>query len=170
MIDYRVRRRGYILFFLIILHGAQAFSQQLSHQVIVPAASVIYKNGISYSQTIGEAAVEIISSPDYILTQGFQQPRIRLIPGKPDGTGVKAYPNPATSYVYIELFGERARSFRIIIMSINGTTLHSEEISYDGPYWDIRDISVSGLASGLYFVQVTSKDGAILRSFKIEKM
>jgi hypothetical protein len=160
-----------ILIALIILSGKQALSQQLSQQVLSPAAVVIYCSGISYSQTVGETAVEIFSSADYVLTQGFQQPRINKLPGDPpQGYGVKVYPNPAREYFYVELYGETGKTMQITVTNLSGTTLYSAEESFTGKYWNIHEIPVSGFSTGLYFIQVISKDKTIRRSFKIEKL
>jgi len=166
-----VIRRGKILLLLILFSGTNAFAQQLSHQVLLPAAGVVSTVGINYSQTIGETAVTLISSADYILTQGFQQPGIKLIPEDPPlGNGVKAYPNPVVDYLTIELFGETLRSFRVTVININGTIVYTEDLSFMKKYWYKLEIPVSGLANGIYFVRVVSTDGFIGRSFKIEKM
>jgi hypothetical protein len=163
--------RGKILLFLIIFSEATVFTQQLSHQVLLPAAGVIYTGGMSYSQTIGETAVEMISSTDFILTQGFQQPGLKFLPGtQPQGNGVKAYPNPAIDFVNIELFGESERSFRITVSNLSGTIVFSEDLHFTEKYWHLEEIPVGHLTRGLYFIQVISRDGAIIRSFKIEKM
>jgi hypothetical protein len=163
--------KGKILLVLIFLSGKLALSQQLSHQVLLPAAGVIYASGISYSQTIGETAVEIFESSEYILTQGFQQPIMNILPGDPpQGYGVKAYPNPATEYFYIELFGETGKTLQISVTNLSGTNVYASEISFPEKYWNIHEIPVSDFATGLYFIQVISKDGTIRRSFKIEKL
>jgi len=50
---------------------------------------VIYTEGYHYSQTIGESAIELLTTSDYDLTQGFQQPRLKMLPGKmPPGAGI----------------------------------------------------------------------------------
>jgi hypothetical protein len=163
--------KGKILLGLIFLSGELALSQQLSHQVLLPAAGVIYTSGISYSQTIGETAVEIFGSADYVLTQGFQQPRMSMLTGDPpQGYGVKAYPNPAKEYFYIELFGETGKSFQITVSNLSGTIIYSTDVSFPEKYWTIHEIPVSDFAAGLYFIQVISKDRTIRRSFKIEKL
>jgi hypothetical protein len=159
------------LLIVLILSGKLVLSQQLSHQVMLPAAGVIYSSGISYSQTVGETSVEIFSSTDYLLTQGFQQPRMLMLPGDPPkGMGVKVYPNPAVDFLNIELFGELGKNLRITVTNISGTIVYSNELSFREKYWYIENIPVSGFATGLYFVQVNSSDGTLRRSFKIEKM
>jgi hypothetical protein len=159
------------LLLVLLLSGRLLLSQQLSHQVMLPAAGVIYSSGISYSQTVGETAVEIFSSTDYLLTQGFQQPRMVMLPGvPPKGTGVKAYPNPAVDFLNLELFGEFGKNLRITLTNISGTVVYSTDVSFAEKYWYIQEIPISGFSTGLYFVQVISSDGTLRRSFKIEKL
>lgn len=151
--------------------GASLFSQQLSHQVLVPLAGVTTVGAIEYSQTIGETAVEIFSSADLILTQGFQQPRMIFSIGTPPlGNGVKVYPNPVTDFVNVELFGDVSRSFRIEIISITGSILITEKMVFTDSFWQIRHYPVDQLIKGLYFVRIVSEDGVINRTFKIDKM
>jgi hypothetical protein len=169
--DDQLRVKGTILSLSILFFCTDGFSQQLSQWVFLPAAGVIYKSGVTYSQTIGETAVQMFTSPDYILTQGFQQPRVKKIRlTQPEGTGVNAYPNPVTEYVNIELFGETGRSFRIMVFNTSGIKVYSKDLSFGSKYWYIHEIIVSGLLSGLYFIHVFSLDGVIRRSFKIEKI
>jgi hypothetical protein len=163
--------KGKIIIIIALFLETNVFAQELSHQVMLPAAGAIYTSAISYSQTVGETAVEIFTSSDHALTQGFQQPRITFIPGeRPQGSGVKAFPNPATNFINIELFGESGKTFRINVSNISGTSVYTSEVSFSEKFWYIHEIPVSNFKTGLYFVQVISLDGAIRRSFKIEKL
>jgi len=170
-LDNHAMERSKILILLLLFTVSDAYSQQLSNQVFLPAAGVSYKGGISYSQTMGETAVELVSSTDYVLTQGFQQPRLKAtIIKEIDGNGVKVYPNPVIDYVDVELFGDKARTFIITIVNISGTIIHSDNLSFGEKFWHIQEIPVTNLVRGFYLVRVTSKDGVISRTFKIEKM
>jgi hypothetical protein len=161
--------------FLILLSllgsSSSAYSQQLSHQVLVPLAGVTTSGSFSYSQTIGETAVEIIQSTDYVFTQGFQQPCIKFTKeNPPPGNGVKVFPNPVTDFLNIELFGNISRSFRIEIINISGTVVISEKMGFIDMYWNTRQIPVERLSNGLYFVRIISDDGVVNRIFKIDKI
>jgi hypothetical protein len=159
-----------ILISLLFGFSGTLLSQQLSHQVLVPVAGVVFNQSVSYSQTIGETAVEIVSCSGFVFTQGFQQPGIKLSSERPPaGNGVKVYPNPATDVVKVELFGEISRAFRIELVNISGTIISSEKISFSGDFWHIRELPVKELVKGFYFVRVLSEDGIINRVFKIEK-
>jgi hypothetical protein len=164
-------KRARILMFLFTALECNLFSQTLSHQVLVPVAGVSSVGSINYSQTIGETAVEIFSCSDYVFTQGFQQPCIKFSKeNPPPGNGVKVYPNPVTDILNIELFGEKARIFRIELVNISGTIVKSEKMVFNGQFWDIQQISVDNISNGLYFVRIVSDDGIINRTFKIDKM
>jgi hypothetical protein len=143
----------------------------LSHQVLVPLAGVTTDSKVSYSQTVGETAVEIIGCSSYIFTQGFQQPGIWLSQkDPPPGTGVNVYPNPATDYVTIELFGESTRTFRIDIINITGTIVLTERKVFDGRFWYKEPQNIKNLIRGFYLIRISSEDGFMNRTFKIEKI
>jgi len=160
-----------VLILLLLFSSTIGFSQQLSHQVLVPAAGLAMAGVISYSQTIGETAVEIMGNAGFELTQGFQQPSIQISPGvAPTGTGVDVYPNPATDLVNVKFFGLDARKFTVDLINVTGTIVYSTTVSFITQYYHVEQIEVTNLKYGFYFVRITSDDGKINRVFKIEKM
>jgi hypothetical protein len=159
-----------LIIFLFTSWGI-VFSQELTHQVLVPVAGVSSNGSINYSQTIGETAVEIINCSEFVFTQGFQQPGIKLSrENPPPGNGVKVYPNPVTDYVTIELFGSVTREFRIEFFNISGTMLRVENLLLRDQYWHNQQYPVEKYTKGLFFIKITSEDGVINRTFKIEKL
>ena len=170
-IKHKMISRIRIVIIIFMVSWANVFSQHLSHQVLVPAAGIAISNSLSYSQTIGETAIEIISCSDYVFTQGFQQPAIEISQVIiPPGNGVEVYPNPAKDYIDIKLYGDVPRKFRIDIISITGRIVSSTTLSFIDSYFYIHKFDVDQLIRGLYYVKVQSMDGLISRSFKIEKM
>ncbi len=157
------------LFFLV--SWTNVFTQQLSHQVLVPLAGLYSDGNISYSQTVGETAVEIISCSDYIFTQGFQQPLVKVSSEThPEGNGIKIYPNPVTDYVTIELYGESARTFRIDFINLAGRVVRSSRVEFSDNFWFKEPQNIKNLISGFYLIRIKSEDGMINRTFKIEKI
>jgi hypothetical protein len=145
--------------------------QQLSHQVLVPAASVIQAGSVSYSQTVGEPVVEIISAAGFELTQGFQQPSVKVTAEEThQGTGVEVYPNPATDHLFVKMFGDGARKYTIDVINMAGVIVNTTKMEFITQYYYILQLDVARLTMGLYFVRVTSGDNLIKRIFKIEKM
>lgn len=165
-------KRGILGFFIIfIVYGNNIFSQHLSHQVLVPLAGIATDNKISYSQTVGETAVEVVGCVRYVFTQGFQQPGIKFTPEiPPPGTGVSVYPNPATDQITIELFGDLARTFRIEIINITGNIVLSFKREFFCSYWHFEQQNISNLIRGFYLVRIISDDRMINRTFRIEKI
>jgi len=162
--------KGFAALFFTLLACEVTFSQSISHQVLVPAAAVVLKSSINYGQTIGEPIVEIVAAYDKVLTQGFQQKRILKDPRINLGTGVKSYPNPANEYVKVEVWSEQARDLRISIINFQGALIYDNERKFSGPYEEIIEIDVSDYKRGMYFIRVISKDNAVYRTFKFEKM
>jgi len=54
-----------VLLLILLLSWTKGYPQQLSHQVLVPAAGLATSGEINYSQTIGETAVELIGSAGF---------------------------------------------------------------------------------------------------------
>jgi hypothetical protein len=143
----------------------------LSLQVLVPLAGLYSDGSISYSQTIGETAVEIISCSDYIFTQGFQQPLVKVSSEtRPEGNGIKIYPNPVTDFVTIELYGESAKTFRIDFINLAGRVVRSSRVEFSDNFWFKEPQNIKDLISGFYLIRIKSEDGMISRTFKIEKI
>jgi hypothetical protein len=160
-----------LLYFLLSGTITNLLSQTLSHQVIVPVAGLQSSGKVHYSQTIGEAAVEVFSSSEFVFTQGFQQPGLKYTKeNPPPGNGVKVYPNPVTDYVTIELFGTGSRSFLIDFFNISGTIIKTENLDFTDSYWYIQPFPVDRFSKGLFFIRIMSTDGIINRTFKIEKL
>ena len=125
-----------ILILFLLVSWTNVFSQQLSHQVLVPVAGLASGGSVNYSQTIGETAIVIVSCSDFLFTQGFQQPGIKISPEKPPaGSGVKVYPNPVTDYLTVELFGNESRTFRIELINFRGTIVFTDKKVLSDQFW-----------------------------------
>jgi hypothetical protein len=159
-----------VLVLFLLVSSTNIYSQQLDRQILVPVAGLASGGSVVYSQTVGETAITIVGSTDFLLTQGFQQPGIKLSPEKPPaGSGVKVYPNPVTDFLTIELFGNGTRTFRIEIINFNGTIVFTDKKVLSDQFWIKEPYNVENLIKGLYLVRIMSEDGIINQTFKIEK-
>jgi len=147
-----------------------AFSQEISHQVLVPAGGVISVSNIYMSQTLGESAIEIINSDDYALTQGFQQPSIIFKPDSFPGTNVLAYPSPVTDYLTIHFWSDKPRSFLVYMVNMYGTEVFRKRFDFTVPFSYMHYQDVTDLTPGLYLIRVESNDSYLKKTIKIEKM
>lgn len=160
-----------IIIVLLIVFCLDISAQELTQQVLLPVGAIVTTGNMHYSHSIGENAIEIFKTPDKDLTQGFQQPLIKFVKDiQPPGNGVKVYPNPATDFVNIEIFGERAQSFKLDIITITGTIIKTEQLSFVDAFWWVKRMPTDHLSRGLYFIRIVSQDGIINRTFKIDIM
>lgn len=170
-IKYNMIHGTKVLMLFLLVSWTNVYSQQLSHQVLVPVAGLASGVSVNYSQTIGETAIIIVRNSDFLLTQGFQQPGIRRLPENPPaGSGVKVYPNPVSDYLTIELFGTESRTFTIEIINFRGSIVFTERQVFTDQFWYKEPYHVENLIRGLYLVRIISEDGIINQSFKIEKI
>lgn len=171
--------KGFVTGVILAVTCSLSFSQkayELSHQVMVPAANLISSGGKYYQQTIGETAVEITVPAIYNLTQGFQQPRFIPAVALPprEGNGVDFFPNPLTesvNYIFkIRLYGVLGRSYYITITNLPGAVLYTRNLELSPDHDYILEVNLHNYTNGIYIARVTSADGVIRRSFKIEKL
>jgi peptidyl-prolyl cis-trans isomerase B (cyclophilin B) len=71
------------------------------------------------------------------------------------------YPNPSSDFIYLELE-------KISLFSVKIVDLLSENV-YSANKLNTKKINISSFKSGIYFVEVRSKDGKIIRTQKIVK-
>lgn len=156
---------------MLLISGTTCWAQQLTNQVLLPCAGLATAGVLEYSQSIGETAVELFAGSGFILTQGFQQPLYK-IPDLvvPDGTGVEVYPNPATEFINVKLFGDKARKIKIEVIAFDGTIRSTMSLDFLTSYYIVQQVEFANLTMGLYLVRISSDDGIINRIFKIEKM
>ena len=74
---------------------------------------------------------------------------------------VSLYPNPASTFINIEL--EDITATRVTILDMNGKILQSENILDNK-----TTINISNLVSGIYFMQITTDKGKV--SKKVVKL
>ena len=168
--------------FLMMLTGTMAIAQksyELSHQVLVTAASVEpTKSGISYQQTVGEAVVELTLPDIYVLSQGFQQPRFIVKSDYPvrEGDGVDFFPNPVTesaekpNILNIRMFGVLARHYYIIITNLPGAVVYADDMEFSPDHDVFHEVDLKHWTDGIYVARVWSSDGVIDRYFKVVKL
>jgi hypothetical protein len=170
--------KGLLTAMILAFVCSQAFSQELSHRVIVSGAGVDYINTgpVFYQHTVGEAMVQLVEADDIILTQGFQQPSIIQKPDVSEESGVRFYPNPVSkendirNTLTLELFTGAALpwSYEIVVVNVTGSVVYSEvlDISVDawstystGSFFFKRLIDMEAYSKGVYIVRVVRSDG-----------
>lgn len=153
--------------------GFAANAQTLERQVVASSGEYLTNPNINLtlSCTVGEPIVTTLEDIKLILTQGFQQPLENDILGAVDYTTadwhIKAYPNPFTDVVNVEISSDQASEFSINITNLLGQNFGGEYLAHHYPGKNVYQLNTSTLAQGLYVITVASKDGKLTKSFKI---
>ena len=156
--------RYFILAFYFVSFSGQ--SQTISKQVIGPGGQTFQNGNNKLSYTAGEVVVGAMTDEDgsYQLGNGYypsldlstlniESPELQL--------QVKVYPNPVSETIYITHPTERF--FELRITDISGKQILQTQHQKHQP------LSVQTLATGTYFVTVTTKDSKQTNTYKIIK-
>jgi len=79
---------------------------------------------------------------------------------------VSIYPNPAVNFLNVDLTGE-AQNINVNVMDVTGKIIYSDMINHNGGSQNYK-VSVSSLASGIYFLQLNTPTGELIRKFIVK--
>lgn len=75
-----------------------------------------------------------------------------------DETEINVYPNPATSFVNVEVTSDKAQQFNASVVDMMGKTVYVDQFNHDGGTGTYK-INVNNLAKGVYFLHLNSENG-----------
>lgn len=145
----------------------------LERQVIASSGEYLTSPSLSLSCTIGEPVVTTAVNVKLILTQGFQQPlesEITSVDFDMADWSIKAFPNPFNENVNIEIASDKSSDFMIGITNLIGQNLGMEFLANHYPGKNVYSLNTAHLTTGMYIITVSSKDGKLLKSFKLSKI
>lgn len=124
--------------------------------------------GGSASYTIGQMAYTLNSGTSGSVSQGVQQPyEILVLTGADErwdiGLTMKAYPNPTTNYLTLQLNNSELSGVTYQLTDMSGRLLESKRVESKE-----TTISMSHYTSSSYFLKVIQNNNAI-KTFKIIK-
>ncbi len=167
-----------ILFSLFVFCVLQnSYSQDLKQNVIASAGGISNTDKISLEWTLGEFAVETITTEKNLYTQGFHQPVLMVksfhSPPKPEsivgilsGYKILLAPNPAKSFVNVSVKAKENEKFSLALYDMSGKKILSKQVY--GTDFSVR-IEMGHLASGVYLMDVRNETGMTIQAFKIVK-
>lgn len=125
----------------------------------------------SISWTLGDIVISTLEGNNLILTQGFQQPpnlevSIRQHEIEWD---IYVYPNPFMNELNIQFELNDEKDFLMEIQDVTGRVLMQETYERVNS-GDLRFLSTSGLASGVYFLRILTRDYQQLKVHSISKL
>ncbi len=122
--------------------------------------------------TVGEPAIETVSTSSALYTQGFHQPALqvqRMSSGK-DVTALKnkilVYPNPATSVINLQLDKPSSSELVIWLMDEAGRQVLQNRLPANS---SSLSLNVSRLSRGAYILRITDVRESSQNDYKIIK-
>ena len=83
-----------------------------------------------------------------------------------DDTEINVYPNPATSFVNVEVISDKAQQFNASMVDMMGKTVYVDQINHDGGT-GMYKINVNNLAKGVYFLHLNSENGSTVQKIVV---
>lgn len=77
---------------------------------------------------------------------------------------IQVYPNPASSYVNVQVSTENAQQFKAEVVDMMGKTVYLDQFNHNGGE-EIYQVPVNNLAKGVYFLHLTSSTGSTIQKF-----
>lgn len=136
-------------------------------QEIVATGGDFFINGSgSVSVTIGEPVTETFSGSEIILTQGFQQNRLKVLAIDETDlteTEISVYPNPVHDYLKVRTGQCKNELFSYRLYDFSGKFLTQESFQAPG-----TDIPFCSFSPSVYFIRIYAGEKE-LKAFKIIK-
>ena len=151
---------------IVYFFTGSLIGQNLTPELLSSSGGLHSGQNASLSWTLGEINIKTIKSDNTILTQGFQQTHLYTVftfnPEKIISATV--YPNPARDIINIDIEYPVSIIYSVSIVDINGN------IYRHIPVQKLKELDVSGLKPGYYFIMINSNRGIELTGIKFLKL
>lgn len=161
------------VFVIIILGLSLTSTAQLNYPTVTSASGgVITTNNFTLEWTLGEMAVETISTQTSMYTQGFHQPKLKVdkIHLLPDimlsNKVLNVYPNPVSSLLTIEVGFISDVSLFLMLFDAKGHLLLKQQVL---PKERVIHIDIQHYNQGTYFLQINNINGSPISISKVVK-
>ena len=162
--------KKFVLFFWALLLIGYVFPQSKTLEVNPVAGDVYTGYDITLSWTIGEGVIETFSNNEMVLTQGFQQPSLKItLVEESDKIDfqLNVYPNPTKNFLTINLLSENDISCTTELFDMSGKLLFSK--IFKGRELT-ENIDLTNYSSNLYILKIIDNNGKLFRTYKIQKI
>jgi hypothetical protein len=153
-----------IFVLLVLLFAATATYAQ---QVVASSGNSGSAAGYTVDWTLGEPVIETISGSNHILTQGLHQTKLlatAISEMEFPGLEVKVYPNPTGRFLKIEVIQTGNELIFYEISDITGRKSVLKQM-----HSNTEEIDMGSYVSGIYFLNVTTRNREYVKVFKIIK-
>ena len=83
-----------------------------------------------------------------------------------EDTEINVYPNPASSFVNVEVTSDKAQQFNASMVDMMGKTVYVDQFNHDGGT-GMYKINVNNLAKGVYFLHLNNENGSTVQKIVI---
>lgn len=149
-----------ILVLLLSITSVFVFGQE----VISSSGSSLSNDKYSIDFTIGEPIIQTVQTNSKMITQGYHQPTLVIIEAKQidENFSASLFPNPATSFLNIELDAFEGVTFKL--QNVDGKILAQERIQQN-----VTSVNVKNLERGIYLLKLVDQKDNKLKSYKFLK-
>lgn len=132
-----------------------------AQSLISSSGNFIKTETLSIEWSLGEFAINTLSSETIVLTQGFHQPVLTTVNNDyiNENFKIRVYPNPASEFIYIQVDGFNSLSIKLI--SSLGKVMKEKNIERN-----LLKISTENMISGLYYLNIY-KNNILITTQKI---
>ncbi len=149
-------------------------AQQLSPAVVASGGGFDRTETRSLEWTLGQLATHTLGLPQGMLTQGFHQPNLQVVPHDPVGRNgevlplIEVYPNPAQTTLNVSITGEGSESYSVLqLLDARGRTVVER---LNASYQPSRQLDLAPLPAGTYHLRVAQPDGELTQTFTVLKL
>jgi hypothetical protein len=168
-------RKTFCVFTLILCAAVNATAQNTDPSVIASASGSGKTSNFSLEWTLGEYAVETISSPGIIYTQGFNQPHLivspvfsKLAAGVKSTYNISIAPNPVVSTLNFNFNATKEMDVILTVTDVHGRPHLQRRL---GGKFTHTQLNFIGLPAGTYVLSVRDATSAqLLKSYQIIKL
>lgn len=120
---------------LLLIPALWSVGEIRAQQSLLTAAAGVSDAGGTVEYSVGQLTFHLVSGGDGSLMEGVQQPwEIQIMPGFDElpGIGLKCslYPNPATTFITLEISGREPAGMECRISDMNGRILKNVPIHH----------------------------------------
>ncbi len=144
-----------------------AFSQSLAPSVVSAQGGYDRSEKIAVEWTLGENLTETGKPGDKVITQGFQQPFLKVRPAKKAARArVAVHPNPVDQLLNIQIKEDSSSTYVASLLRRDGVPMMSVTIPAGQ---STTQIDMSSLPSGLYLLRIVTSSGTPYVTYRILK-
>lgn len=147
------------------------WSQALQPDLISPAGDSEQLSQMQLDWTLGDLAVRTLTAGDFLLTEGYLQPRLiieRLTPEEAiTDYRITVSPNPTLRSVWLEGNSDRQDELRIELLQLSGKPIGQWRWS---PPYDRQELDLSNLPAATYLIRLFDADNRLVDTWKVVRI